>query len=248
MTSLAKWERRARRIIAACPEIGDFLNECDGLEGGRDSFRRSWSGGFGYSGDDADLYVSLPFSVHRDSTPMEESNWEIITRELEAADSYNETSDHPGFITHREGSCLSGWIETAMARRDDVAVLRKAMEFAAALAGYPMLDEDDVSEREWNANHPDEDSCFGDEDCPCDNAEHDRLNREEAGSGCRSWLRGSLIKQQQDKPGWKGMDASDVDIEESVIVCWWCGHCNEWVDALPQDLSSLSRNDIIRNL
>lgn len=202
--------KRTKRIMAT--SLGDFIRECEEHESGRENFRRNWSGGFGYRNDGMGVpYIATPLGTHRDASPAEESNWDVIRSAMEKADSFAHISEHAGNMVHTEGSCLNGWNDFIMVRVDDAMSLKAAMDFCNALADYPFLDEEDVSRREWEVNHPDGYSCYAEEGCSCADGEHNRLNEaSEEGEydGCRAWLAGSL--QNQDKPGWSTFDGSDV--------------------------------------
>lgn len=209
--------RRTKRIMAS--SLGDFVRECQGAESDRESFRRNWSGGFGYRDDVNEWgqpsgvrYITTPLGTHRDAEALNESNWSVINPTMDKADSFGHVSEHAGTFVHTEGSCLNGWNDSVMVRIDDAVALREAMNFVNALSDYPVLDEEDYSQREWDANHSDG-KCWA-ENCDCAQGAHDRLNEEsEDGehAGCRAWLSGSL--PEQDKAGWRTFGSSDVSEE-----------------------------------
>lgn len=203
--------KRTKRIMES--SLGDFVAECMAGEESREDFRRNWSGGFGFRNAPGGVrYVTTPLSTYRDAEPREESNWSVITREMDKADSFSHISEHPGAQTHTEGSCLYGWSESMMVRLDDAVALKAARDICNALADYPVLDEEDCSEREWNANHPDDGhTCYA-EACDCAQGQHDRMNEEEEHSGCRAWLYGELEAQpDKDDAGWRTFDGGDVE-------------------------------------
>lgn len=211
--------KRTKRIMAT--SLGDFIRECEEHESGREDFRRNWSGGFGYRNDVNEWgqpsgvqYVTTPLGTHRDASPAQESNWDVIRPAMEKADSFAHISEHEGNMVHTEGSCLNGWNDSIVVRVDDAVSVKAAMEFVNALADYPYLDEDDVSRREWEANHPDGYNCYAEEGCSCADGEHTRMNEaSEEGEydGCRAWLAGEL--ENQDKPGWSTFEGNDVTEE-----------------------------------
>jgi len=190
--------------------LGDFVRECQGYEGERESFRRNWSGGFGFRDSHGGVkYVTTPLGTHRDADALNESNWSVIRPAMEAADSFGHVSEHAGSFVHTEGSCLNGWNDSIMVRVDDAVALREAMSFVNALSDYPMLDEEDFSEREWENNHSDG-KCWAD-NCECALGAHDRMNDQDDHAGCRAWLAGDL--PEQDKAGWRTFEGSDVSEE-----------------------------------
>lgn len=208
--------KRTKRIMAT--SLGDFIRECQGAEDDRESFRRSWSGGFGYRNDVNEWgqpsgvqYVTTPLGTHRDASPAQESNWDVIKPAMDKADSFGHVSEHAGNMVHTEGSCLNGWNDSIVVRVDDAVSVKAAMEFVNALADYPYLDEEDVSRREWEANHPDGYNCYAEEGCDCADAEHARKNEEEDHAGCRAWLLGKL--RNSDGEGWRKFGSSDVTEE-----------------------------------
>lgn len=210
--------RRTKRIMES--SLGDFVRECQGYEGEREEFRRSWSGGFGYRNDTNEWgqpsgvkYVTTPLGTHRDADALAESNWSVISPAMEKADSFGHVSEHAGSFVHTEGSCLNGWNDSVMVRVDDAVALREAMNFVNALSDYPVLDEEDYSEREWAANHPSNGKCWA-ENCDCAQGQHDRMNEaSEDGehAGCRAWLVGELENQpEKDDAGWRTFKGNDV--------------------------------------
>lgn len=256
--------RRIKRIMDS--SLGDFVRECQGYEEGREQFRRTWSGGFGYS--DSIPYVSTPLGTHRDADALQESNWDVITREMDKVNHMGTFSDYDSVVYYREGSCLNGWNESVQVRMDDAVAIKAAMDIVSALANYPILDEEDYSEREWNANHPGGGKCYGDCCCSCADGEHDRLNDQEEHKGCRAWLAGSL--ESQDAPGWRSFEGNDVEEEheeygyraEGVYTLdnyqhdrtdtwqWYCSAdgCGTWIDASPEDIMHIRKHNLFSDI
>lgn len=98
-----------------------------------------------YSGHSPDGDYVI-YSRHRDSNLLENSNYECILRELQQADKnkkyvYDFRANHWGF----------GWVEYIIVRKaapDHITNL--VCEILGALSDYPILDESDYSEREYN--------------------------------------------------------------------------------------------------
>lgn len=112
-------------------------------------------GGFSPEGD----FVILART--RDADTMDESNWHIATTvELDAqpydppdrfAERPEAFANRPAVYHWRAGHWACGWVEYLMVRPDAPAeVLSTAADIVASLADYPILSDDDYSEREWN--------------------------------------------------------------------------------------------------
>jgi hypothetical protein len=112
------------------------------LDFGRDlptvesAYRYSTTGSWWH--DVADWRV-LPVTCTRDATPLDDSNFETARRLLDDAGAVYET--------HRLGHWGVGWYEIVIIAPDD-ASLAAAGEIARALDSYPVLDDDDLCERE----------------------------------------------------------------------------------------------------
>ena len=84
-----------------------------------------------------------PVSRTRDSGTLDVSNWESLCRILDEQDP---SSEH--YEIHRFGHWGPGWFEIALI--SPVApYLREIEEIEGALSDYPVLDEEDLSRREW---------------------------------------------------------------------------------------------------
>lgn len=98
-------------------------------------------------GDDTSRgdWLVCPVTISRDSESLDLSNWAAQEKALAEAD-----PDGNDRETHRFGHWACGWFEIAIVRPGS-----KAAEVAARLAGdmegYPVLDEDDLSAREFDA-------------------------------------------------------------------------------------------------
>lgn len=207
--------RRAKRIAATY--LGEFIDQCQQAEVERENFRRSWSGGFGYNTDrdNGVQYITTPLGTHRDADALGESNWSVISSEMEKADSFGHVSEHSGSFVHSEGSALCGWMESIVVRMDDAVALKAAYGLVDRLQNHPVLDEDDYSDREYKENHPSTGGCYA-EDCNCEAGEHDRVSdRDGEHEGCRAWLLGKLQSQAQE--GWRGFEGSDVSEEHEDL-------------------------------
>jgi len=102
-----------------------------------------WDSQANYGGDDfSDYYVSVGRT--RDSDLLTESNFRIISKELLAFD----TEAAPVIDAHF-GHWACGWYDSILIHKDNEEALRAADEWACALADYPVADEGDFSDLEW---------------------------------------------------------------------------------------------------
>lgn len=92
----------------------------------------------GFDEDDSDrsTWLVVPVGLNRDSLILARSNWEAATAELERAD-----TDGSDWETHRFGHWGCGWFEILIVRPESAAH-SAALSIEAALASYPILDED----------------------------------------------------------------------------------------------------------
>ena len=92
--------------------------------------------------EDRQDWLVVGISRNRDSSVLDESNWECALEALaEVASDTEET-----YETHRFGHWGPGWFELILVKPGSAAE-KCAEELEAALADYPILDEDDYSER-----------------------------------------------------------------------------------------------------
>lgn len=94
--------------------------------------------------EDRGAWLVCPCSQTRDSDALERSNFEAQASTLAVADPSGED-----YEVHRFGHWGPGWYEIAIVRPDSKAH-RAAREIAAALASYPVLDDDAFSQLEWD--------------------------------------------------------------------------------------------------
>jgi hypothetical protein len=99
---------------------------------------------------------------HRDSGHLDQSNFEGIWAELEALQS-DYTAGPDDLNDNAEGEILDsvvrtvcnhwavGWVETLYVHESNRAALEHADALLERLEDYPVLDDDDLSQREWTA-------------------------------------------------------------------------------------------------
>ncbi len=97
------------------------------------------------------------YTKTRDSSPMERTNFDYIMGQFETIiaqlgdDSFDKAGD-PYLSTFSASHCMCGWIEYIMLSKDaPFVMLNEANELLHSLSDYPSLDDDALSEMEWNA-------------------------------------------------------------------------------------------------
>jgi hypothetical protein len=89
---------------------------------------------------------------HRDSCLLAKCNWESATQVLRADPYDGGLADRANAYTFVANHWAVGWVEYLMVRQDaPYEIRREAGEIVCALADYPILDEDLLSRREWEA-------------------------------------------------------------------------------------------------
>lgn len=94
--------------------------------------------------DDRSAWLVVPVIRTRDSGPLEESNFGFVRGRLDTAASADD------WETHRFGHWGPGWYEIIIVRPGTKAH-DEAAEIERRLDGYPVLDEDDLSRREYDS-------------------------------------------------------------------------------------------------
>lgn len=93
---------------------------------------------------DRQEWLVVPVTRTRDSGPLAESNFETAEKMLQAADTGED------YENHRFGHWGPGWFEVLIVRPGSTCAT-VAQDIEHRLEGYPVLNEDDYSEREWDA-------------------------------------------------------------------------------------------------
>lgn len=93
--------------------------------------------------DDRQHWLVCPVSRNRDSKPIEESNFEAFLNGLGGESDTVEV--------HRFGHWGPGWFEIIIIDPKAEDIVSRAEEMEGALENYPVLDEDDLSKREYEA-------------------------------------------------------------------------------------------------
>lgn len=97
-----------------------------------------------YCGADLSAFYVAPISNTRDtSDALTLSNWRVISAELDKLIGHDESG------AHSFGHWACGWYELYLIHESDSAALQCADEWASSLANYPVADECDYSELEY---------------------------------------------------------------------------------------------------
>lgn len=118
--------------------------------------------GTAYSVPEENTGWLVAYSQHRDSDSLTESNFRVMVRSFDP-----ETQEEDWTITSLRNA-FYGWVELLIVRPGSPAE-QVANKLTADMEDYPVLDEMDWSELEWEENHPEaDDLCYSeDDDCPC---------------------------------------------------------------------------------
>ena len=94
------------------------------------------------------------YSRTRDSSIMENSNYELILKELsDLAEQFDNLRDdgEPYVYDFRAGHWACGWVEEIIIRQDaPKEIIERAKEIDAALSDYPVYSDADYSQRQWD--------------------------------------------------------------------------------------------------
>lgn len=104
---------------------------------------KRWTMPDSYFGETWPNYYSSGVGQSRDSDCLESSNFATMLKRL--------GGESETVIVVRESHWAVGWVEWIAIHQDDEKALRIADEAKADLEDYPVLDEDDFSEREYEA-------------------------------------------------------------------------------------------------
>ena len=86
----------------------------------------------------------------RDSDALERSNFEVIEADLEKLAEGSETPEGDSTVVCvHEGHWAAGWVDTLMIHESDELTLMRADSWVAALADYPVADEEHFIEKEY---------------------------------------------------------------------------------------------------
>lgn len=104
-----------------------------------------WTRPDNYIGCDFTGYL-IAAQVNRDSSLMEQHNFEVMAEQLLQFESGEEEANV--FIT-RQSHFLCGWIDFLMIHEDNIPAIAVAEQLHEQLENYPVLEEDRYCEKEW---------------------------------------------------------------------------------------------------
>ena len=118
---------------------------------------KRWEAPDSYAGHDPVGDYTL-YGRTRDSSIMENSNFELILQELsDLAEPFDRLRDdddddsEPYVYDFRAGHWACGWVETIIIRQDaPKQIIERAQEIESALSDYPVYSDEDYSQRQWD--------------------------------------------------------------------------------------------------
>ena len=105
---------------------------------------KMWTMPENYSGETWDGWFVAPVGRSRDSDTVEESNFRVTLDRLTHGNDDGDT-----VVVVRERHFLVGWVEWIAIDPKDTFAMTEAEMIATELEDYPILDDDDHSELEW---------------------------------------------------------------------------------------------------
>lgn len=114
----------------------------------------AWEYPDSYIGEDYTGYHVL-YSIHRDSDLIDVSNHESILKtfqdhDIRVVEDYRMNDNPPDVIDVRASHWAVGWIDTIMVHHDaDPKAIDIAVSIHDSLSDYPILDDEDYSNREY---------------------------------------------------------------------------------------------------
>lgn len=126
-----------------------------------------------YFGANWNGYFIAPVSRNRDSDALAESNFAEQWRALKPHSADVPDADESSPTIVRESHFLCGWVEWVAIHQSNEAALREADKIAERLENYPVLNEEDWSNREEEEAQAVWSKCYRD----CDRVQYIRRNR-----------------------------------------------------------------------
>ena len=120
-------------------DVSNFVAR--GNESWKPDYLEKWEYASNYIGEDySDYYVV--YGRSRDSDLLTQSNWDQLEEEFDGKE---------GVEIIRSGHWAGGWVETILIHEDAEDMLMKADDFAKQLSEYPVLDEEDFTNKEYES-------------------------------------------------------------------------------------------------
>lgn len=117
-------------------EVSDFVKEY------------AWKLPSNYVGETFDGYCVV-IGKHRDSDTLSVSNFEVAKEMLERVLSAQPDADPDDLRFECASHWAVGYVETILVKATNIELVREAASIRKALDNYPVLDDEDFSEREW---------------------------------------------------------------------------------------------------
>lgn len=110
---------------------------------------KRWTMPSSYFGATWENYYGAGFGHSRDSSELEESNFAVLQRELAKLPPFESPDDEAeSRNVVRESHWAVGWVEWIAIHESDTAALKLCDDLRASANDYPVLDDDDFSNRE----------------------------------------------------------------------------------------------------
>jgi hypothetical protein len=87
---------------------------------------------------------------NRDSNLLAQSNWETVLKYLGGESGENDDGSHDGIEIVRHGHWACGWIEYMLIDSRNAELVKLAESVEEKLSDYPVFDDDDYSQRQFN--------------------------------------------------------------------------------------------------
>jgi len=111
-------------------------------------FLKKWKLPSYYFGEHWDgWYVFM--TTHRDVDLLDESNWECIKQDI--GENPSAAQEEKGLLIVEESHWAVGWVQWMGIHETDTELLMRADDIKAALADYPVYNEEDYSRRQWES-------------------------------------------------------------------------------------------------
>ena len=150
--------KRIERVTRVYPDICAQLTEYTKdvhqgatFHGGRSETETCW--------------YATPFVATRDGDALEASNFRVIMADLQKR-------DPDGVQDLHFGHWAFGWYDRIYVRKDHPVAIALVRDWTKALTDYPIADESDYSELEYEMNHPADGECYSDDPDCCPKPEH----------------------------------------------------------------------------
>lgn len=112
---------------------------------------RAWKLPDSYIGPTYEGYIYV-LGMYRDAEIMTQSNFHVahkMLQEIHAKQENQQAYDEDDLTIAAASHWAVGWVETILVRATNIELVREAAQICKAIEDYPVLDDEDFSEREW---------------------------------------------------------------------------------------------------